>query len=354
MILLNIFFSWLTLMSLAFCVGILLFRLPPVGLAYGMLDVLPVYTSRVAGLCRLGGLGILLGSVAELLFRTAEMAGGDGQAVLVSVLPAVLFKSHYGIVLLIRIAAVFMVAAGSRLANPEQRSSAGPTVLLALCAIIAWTLSASGHAADTGDFTLQEMSDLLHLLAASVWGGGLLVLAAVILPLLIRQGSIALIAAASAHFSRLAGFAVAVLVVTALYNARIEAGSFESLWKSSYGMTILAKMVLLYFLLLIGAFNRYVGVPLLVRLGGGRLGGAGIEGLLVSRLFNRFHSYISGSLAEVFHRIVTVEALIMAVVFFAAASLKHETPARHLMHLPHVEQTVQADTHYTDKIPRVR
>ena len=139
------------------------------------------------------------------------------------------------------------------------------------------TESASGHAADAGDFSIIEISDWLHLLAASVWGGGLFALSLAILPSFAKAGDqqARLTADAASRFSRIAGFAVGIIVLTALYNAWMYVGSITALIKSSYGWTIIAKIVLLFFLLYIGAFNRYVRVPRMRKAAGlpeGRMG----------------------------------------------------------------------------------
>src|SRR5262249_57620064 len=63
-----------------------------------------------------------------------------------------------------------------------------PAVMLGAAALLALTRSASGHAADWGDMSLPELMDGLHLLAGSLWGGGLVVLASTVLPVLCREG----------------------------------------------------------------------------------------------------------------------------------------------------------------------
>ena len=65
-----------------------------------------------------------------------------------------------------------------------------PALMLCACTLIAMMRSASGHAADWGDLTFSELIDWLHLMASTLWGGGLLTLCIVVLPaaLKLRRG----------------------------------------------------------------------------------------------------------------------------------------------------------------------
>ena len=104
-------------------------------------------------------------------------------------------------------------------------------ILLGLAALIAWTESASGHASDKGDFTVSELTDRLHLLGATVWGGGLFVLSLIILPHLNKRGTEALpsIAGVVAGLRRIAGRAVGIIALTSLHHAWVYVGSVEAL-----------------------------------------------------------------------------------------------------------------------------
>ena len=96
-------------------------------------------------------------------------------------------------------------------------------------------------------------------------------LSLVILPNLARAGDqkATLIADIARRFPRLAGVAVGIIAITAIYNAWSYVGSFGPAWKSPYGLTVLAKIVIFFLLVLLGAFNRYVSVPLLHGMGRG-------------------------------------------------------------------------------------
>lgn len=346
--------TWLELTALAFCIAVLVFRLPvflpPTPVAgYGY----EIFTSRIWRLFGFAAAVIVLAGIGDLLLRAAEMSARPLQNVFPALAP-VLFRTHYGAVWLVRIAALVLLSLLSQAGGNYRDSNVIRYIMLALGVIIAWTESASGHASDLGDFSIREMADLFHLLAASAWGGGLLVLSLVILPPLVKRGDMITMAEISRRFSFMAGYAVVIIVLTAVYNARTYVGDFSALWKAPYGLTVVAKMVLLYFLILLGGFNRYVSVPLLQHVAGSRIEGPGLIAHIAGTAFDRVRGYISGHIAMLFGKIVLIEATLMVLIFLCAAGLKHETPASHLKHLEH-EQMQQATHRTFDRImePRV-
>jgi putative copper resistance protein D len=210
--------------------------------------------------------------------------------------------------------------------------------MLGFAVIISMTESASGHASDKGDFSVAEIMDWLHLFAASLWGGGLLVLSASVLPELVMTGDKAapLIAGVARRFSRIAGIAVGIIALTSIYNAWMYVGSFGAFWKMPYGQTVLAKITLFLLLINLGAFNRYINVPLLQQWGGFSPGDQGIMKRIVDRFVPRFLREQSGyKIALRFKRSVRVEALLIIGVLLCAAFLRHAIPARHVSHMEH-------------------
>jgi putative copper export protein len=180
--------------------------------------------------------------------------------------------------------------------------------------------------------------DCLHLLAASVWGGGLFVLSMAILPKIVKPGdhSARLIADVAGRFSKIAGLAVGIIVLTALYNEWVYVGSFEALLKTPYGRTVIVKIFLFFLLLNLGGFNRYISVPLLQEWAGISPDNRGIIHRIAAQFRTRFLGSPKGDrIALRFMHSVRVEAFLMIAVMLCAASLRHEIPARHLSHMEH-------------------
>ena len=329
--------EWLELISLAFCMGVIVCRLwfftPS---AQDEFSYKENFVSKMWTLFCFGLAALIAGSTAELLTRTAEMSGQPFPAFF-SVLPTVLFRTHYGNVWIIRVGALILLAL-SKTAVRYRDKRVFLFLMLLLGLIVSMTASATGHASDAGDLSLPEIMDWLHLLAACVWGGGLMVLSVSVLPDLTRgkEPTPALIAKVVSRFSAMAGFAVGIVAVTALYNAWIYVGSINALLGAPYGRIVIAKIVLFLVLVNLGAFNRYISVPLLQEWAGASSESRGIFTRMALRFFPSFQLGGSGHrIAARFMRSVKVEAILIIGVLLCAALLRHEIPARHLSHLGH-------------------
>jgi putative copper resistance protein D len=330
----------LDLLALTTCIGALscrLWVLQFTGKTIDTLDSEPLLTNiwRLLAVCIIV---LVFSSAVLLLARTAEMSGLPFAAVLPAV-PTVLFKTHYGQIWLVRVVAVAVLCIGWWRGRRRLDSRVIPSLLLCSGAAIAMTRSGSGHGADAGDLSLPELMDWLHLMAASIWGGGLLALSTAILPRVInlpgkRQMVIADIAS---RFSTLAGIALVALVVTAVYNAWIEVGSFQALWKTPYGQIVIIKILLLITLMALGSSNRYISVPLLRRWAGRTSAGqASLYRLVAAPYISRFHLDPTEShIAHWFTRKVWLEGIIILVVLICTGFLLHEVPARHFSHTGH-------------------
>jgi len=99
---------------------------------------------------------------------------------------------------------------------------------------------------------------------------------------------------------------------------------------------VVAKIVLLLVLINLGAFNRYVSVPLLQEWAGIFAEGRGFFTRIAVRVFPRLELKKDGyQIALRFMRIVRVEAVLIIALLLCAALLRHEIPARHLAHMGH-------------------
>jgi copper transport protein len=108
------------------------------------------------------------------------------------------------------------------------------------------------------DTVLAVSADATHLVATSLWAGGLPVLAAVLysgkkhfnLPLAWAGKLVA-------RFSRLALVSVAVLVVTGVYGSWIQVGHLNTFLETDYGNVLLIKIMLAVAMIGLGAINFF-------------------------------------------------------------------------------------------------
>ena len=120
------------------------------------------------------------------------------------------------------------------------------------------TLSLTSHgAATTGIRSAALFSDYLHLTASAFWVGALFHFALGV-PLVLRclppGQRRACLAGLVPRFSTVAGLSVAVLIVTGIFGAWAQVTVAPAL-ATPYGLTLVVKVVLVAFLLAVGALN---------------------------------------------------------------------------------------------------
>jgi len=296
------------------------------------------------GVWRLLGLalvGLTLTSIIGLLLRTGEMSNLPWEQAF-SVLPLVLSKTHYGMTWLVRMAGVGVLCFGwwrlkKRIGSffPRRESKQLPSLaflyaMMAAVASVAWSVSASSHAADWGDFTLPEWTSWLHIMVGSVWLGGILAFALVIGRRLREpsERTQALFAVCAGRLSRLAGVALGLVLATAAYNVWRQLDRFSDLWSSGYGEIILAKLALVGLVAVIGASSRYFNLSFLCRQTGGSpsVRRTRLPLRILRRLRPSWRPREGPDLTRQFGYRVTTAAWLTVGVLICAALLGHTMP----------------------------
>ncbi|MBA2491699.1 MAG: CopD family protein [Gammaproteobacteria bacterium] len=208
---------------------------------------------------------LTLSSIMLLFVRTAVMSERPLNEIF-PVLSPVIFRTHFGKAWMIRFLGLGLAWLGWLWSGRSLQSRIGWGFMLVAVTLIAASRSASGHAADAGDFTLAEVIDWLHIFATSVWGGALVVTSLVISPAITKLAGErrAITAIVACRLSLIAGIALASVVMTGLFNAwRALGGDFTALWSTAYGQLLSAKLLLVAGMVSLGAINRYRSLPLL-------------------------------------------------------------------------------------------
>jgi cytochrome c oxidase assembly factor CtaG/putative copper export protein len=157
------------------------------------------------------------------------------------------------------LAAQMVLAAALAVTAFLVESTAGAVWLLVLALACLVPQALVGHAASAVGHTLAVGSLLVHVLAASLWVGGLLGLA-----MAARRG-IAGLRYAVPRFSTLALWCFTAVAVSGVVNAGVRLGSVDALLTTSYGGLVLAKAGALLVLAAFGRRQRSLIVPGLVR-----------------------------------------------------------------------------------------
>ena len=119
---------------------------------------------------------------------------------------------------------------------------------------VAMTLSLAGHPVATSPVALSVGLDMLHMLAVSLWVGPLLIIVYDRNMWLANDESTS--APSLRWFSRTAGFAVPVIVVTGVIQAWLMMDGFGQILDSRYGRTLIVKVCLVIVLIALGGVSR--------------------------------------------------------------------------------------------------
>ncbi len=207
-----------------------------------------------------GAVGALLAaSSAELLLHAGQTAGGEWAWPWDLTTGRVLFHSAYGALWLARLA-LALALAGLLLGHRTQREL---WLAAVAAAALLLTFSLGSHAAGEAAPGLPVAADWLHMLAASVWWGGLTHLAAGVSWVAVAGLSghapvppAELAARVVRRFALLALASTAALALSGLYLGLLRVGSAAALTSSTYGQVLLAKVAGALILAAIGASSH--------------------------------------------------------------------------------------------------
>lgn len=194
-----------------------------------------------------GAVLLALGSVLEILLKGPYDAGLGLSAVGRTDLLREVWQSTYGKAVVARLA-----LAGVGAVLVIRRATRRDRWAISIWAmLVGLTFALAGHAAAGAYRTLAVISESTHAIAASMWLGGLAVVAVAVL----RGETEAL--PIVRRFSRLAFISACALVVTGLFQSWRGVGwSWGALTETTYGRELLFKTLLVANVLLLASFSR--------------------------------------------------------------------------------------------------
>lgn len=256
---------WFEFVALLTVLGALGFRhgvLPPLA-ARG------VPTADAADRARRLGQSVLvlyaIAAVVRLYTESVALHGAE-EALGTGVLIPLLTSTTWGIGWVIGVVGAVLVSIGWAV---SKRTVIGTP--LALTGALGMVLSPalSGHAASSRHFVLSVTLDMLHVAAAGVWLGGLLMLLFAGIPAMRRLANGNQDAAVSAlvnSFHPLGLFCAPIVVVAGFGTSWIRLGAFGASWSTPYGRTLLIKIALFVLVVGMGTYHalrsrRRLGAP---------------------------------------------------------------------------------------------
>ncbi|MGZ4601293.1 copper resistance protein CopC [Oryzihumus sp.] len=279
---------------------------------------------------------------------------------------AVTVGSTYGKLLLLRLVALlaglFVWRSTRGPARGSARGSARPPSrvdLGGLALLVVESFSFAGHAGQGTWVPLASTMDALHVAAASVWLGGLVVLGTV-LTRSVDAGAAADLGTVLPRWSRVAMAAVATLAVTGAYQAWREVGSWDALAVTAYGRLVVGKVTVLAVMLLLASYGRRWVARHAGRAGGGSgesgtVGPAAVyagdrtSGSVLVRAAGPAERAPAPAPVGTLRRSVAAEAALGAVVLVLTAVLVNAVPGRQA-YLPSFTTSVLARNSAGDTI----
>jgi copper transport protein len=220
---------------------------------------------------------VLMGSLIQVLLQASDLGGLDKVGDLLLDTRPGRYMVARQILLAIGLLGVLWA---SRAGKTSRAVVPFTLVLLASIGVMA-TQSLVSHSASAGGETWKVATDMMHLLAASLWIGGLIHIGLAMPRWLddLRGVSRTLFAADSfRRFSVLAAFSVLVLIISGILSALAQFTSFSQMWETTYGWALTGKLLAMLPLLVAGALNAFLLQPRIMETSSAVAGAADDDG----------------------------------------------------------------------------
>ncbi len=211
-------------------------------------------------------LGLLL-SGSGMIALVAAMTGTSLWEVDGSAFREIVTQSAIGSAWVVRMVAVAIALLAALALGRSPRLTR--YCLLASAVLAIATLVWTGHAGATEGWTgsLHRLSDIVHMLAAAIWIGGIAAFSWLLFQPLAHQSDaqIRIAHRALEQFSRVGTLAVALIVLTGIINSLSLMGLPHpyALFASRYGQLLLIKLALFAAMLMLAGVNRWRLTPAL-------------------------------------------------------------------------------------------
>ena len=212
-----------------------------------------------------GAIVALLSGVSLLLAVTANMAGSAAAALDPNTISTVLFDTSFGLVWCWRLLFAFLLIGACLAPLARRRMPAILVLSLLLLVSLGWV----GHAVEGQGVArfVHQINQMVHLLAAGLWLGGLVPLTWLLGRARSPLGAAWISVARDVvpRFSHMGYVAVALLAATGAINTLLLVGSVEALAGTPYGRLLSLKILLFLVMVVLALINRFRLLPRLRR-----------------------------------------------------------------------------------------
>ncbi len=244
---------WLQFAAAVLALGLPLFQ------AFGLSKPGPPSARRAAVIA---GLVLSVSALGGFLAQTAMMAGGWAAGLVPAALGYVVQSTSLGVAHLVR-AGLALVGVAALVTGRGRRLGEAVGILALSGAVASFAWSGHGAASEGSLGLLHLAADIAHALAAAVWLGAMAAFCLLLVRPKVQEA--AGTARSLAAFASIGTVAVAVLVMTGLINAAFLIGT-EGLGRitgSTWGLLLIAKLVLFAVMVGLAAHNRFNLTPAL-------------------------------------------------------------------------------------------
>ena len=262
---LMILFYWLFLSGVIFLAGAFVSRIYVTGPS-GAEDCFPggrnkCFGETVAKYIFLISVLTLLANAIHFVMHCAVMTETSLKEVF-SILPVFITKTKYGKLTLLKtaiLAAIIVVSFVSMMKDQKWTILSGVVFSLLLLVAIAM----SGHQGVKGYMNLPFFLDALHLVAVSLWIGGVIFIRS-FLSAFVKGGYIEFwrnLTSLINRFSQLATYCVFTVGLTGVLLSYYNVKGFSVFMNTPYGIILLLKILLVGIIVIIGGMNKFSVIP---------------------------------------------------------------------------------------------
>jgi copper resistance protein D len=228
-------------------------------------DALTTFDAWFWRVTTVGAILALLSALSLMLGVTASMGGSASAALDPNTMRKVLLATSFGRAWCWHLAFAILAIGVCLLPRVHWRMPA----ILVLSFLLLVSLGWVGHAVEGQGVTrlVHQTNQMVHLLAAGLWLGGLLPLAWLLRRARSPSGTgwISVAHDVVPRFSQIGYAAVALLAVTGAVNTLLLVGSIQALVGTPYGRLLSLKILLFLAMVTVALFNRFRLLPRLRR-----------------------------------------------------------------------------------------
>lgn len=201
--------------------------------------------------------GLILGQIVRPWFAAASMSGSGAFAANLALVPDILSSTHAGKVWYVGSLALVALVAATLFTGWQSGTPAGGPFAVSLI-LVGCAKAASGHASGEGDFTLPELSMLLHVAGTAVWAGTVVASGFIVVPGLAKRRDPHSLWSYARLLSKIVTWALLAILLSGIYTSNRELnGSLSGLWSSGWGRILMAKIAFVTLALVLGAITRF-------------------------------------------------------------------------------------------------